>query len=117
MNDFMKKCQKVSSNVYQKTKSVASSVITNTVQVSKSATSEVYEATSEIDNPRSYCLDGYGLMKKLMGGISDMELAGYCWNKLYRKSAIEPLLFRQYVPVEDFDLYFFSVSSILLIFS
>lgn len=61
------------------------------------------EEMSDLENSYNYCLDGYELMEKLMGGINDMELAGYCWNKLYRKSAIESLLFRQYVPVEDFD--------------
>ena len=51
----------------------------------------------------TYVLDRNNMMQKLMGGIDDMELAGYCWNKLYRKTAIESLLFRQFVPVEDFD--------------
>jgi glycosyltransferase involved in cell wall biosynthesis len=57
---------------------------------------------AEGDNS-SYLLDGYNLMLKLMGGIDEMELAGYCWNKLYRKSAVESLSFRQFVPMEDFD--------------
>lgn len=51
----------------------------------------------------SYVIEGHDMMSKLMGGTQDMELAGYCWNKLYRKSAIESLLFRQFVPMEDFD--------------
>lgn len=50
-----------------------------------------------------YTLEGYDMMSKLMGDIVNMELAGYCWNKLYRKSVIDSLSFRQYVPVEDFD--------------
>lgn len=66
-------------------------------------TNHFNEGISDIENPNKYCLNGYELMEKLMGGINDMELAGYCWNKLYRRSAIESLLFRQYVPVEDFD--------------
>jgi glycosyltransferase involved in cell wall biosynthesis len=66
-------------------------------------TNNFNEEMPNLEISHNYCLNGYELMEKLMGGISDMELAGYCWNKLYRKSAIESLLFRQYVPVEDFD--------------
>ena len=55
------------------------------------------------DNKNNYVLDGYEMMSKLMGGTADMELAGYCWNKLYRKSIIESIYFRQYVPMDDFD--------------
>lgn len=66
-------------------------------------TNSFNEEMHDIETSYNYCLNGYELMEKLMGGISDMELAGYCWNKLYRKAAIESLSFRQYVPVEDFD--------------
>lgn len=61
------------------------------------------EDTLTIGNNSCYVLDGYNMMSKLMGGTDDMELAGYCWNKLYRRSAIESLSFRQFVPMEDFD--------------
>jgi glycosyltransferase involved in cell wall biosynthesis len=61
------------------------------------------EDTMAIGDNKSYVLDEHELMSKLMGGIDDMELTGYCWNKLYRKDVIEPLSFRQYVPMEDFD--------------
>lgn len=61
------------------------------------------EDTSAIGDNRNYVLDGHDMMLRLMGGIDDMELAGYCWNKLYRKRVVESLLFRQYVPMEDFD--------------
>lgn len=61
------------------------------------------EETMTAGDNSSYVLDRHEMMSKLMGGISDMELTGYCWNKLYRKSAIESLSFRQYVPMEDFD--------------
>lgn len=61
------------------------------------------ESISLIIDKKSYELDRNNMMQKLMGGIDDMELAGYCWNKLYRKTAIDSLFFRQFVPVEDFD--------------
>ena len=61
------------------------------------------EETMTAGDNSSYVLDRHEMMSKLMGGINDMELTGYCWNKLYRKSAIESLSFRQYVPMEDFD--------------
>lgn len=61
------------------------------------------EDTMAIGDNSSYVLDGHDMMLKLMGGIDDMELAGYCWNKLYRKSVIESLSFREFVPMEDFD--------------
>lgn len=66
-------------------------------------TTSFNEDTSSAEEYNSYCLEGYELMAKLMGGTEDMELAGYCWNKLYRKSSIESLSFRQYVVMEDFD--------------
>lgn len=61
------------------------------------------EDTTTIGEKNSYVLNGYDMMHKLMGGINDLELAGYCWNKLYRKNVINSLQFRQFVPVEDFD--------------
>lgn len=61
------------------------------------------ENTMAVGDNSSYVLDGHDMISKLMGGTDDMELAGYCWNKLYRKSAIESLTFRQFVPMEDFD--------------
>lgn len=66
-------------------------------------TTSFNEETSSVEEFNSYCLEGYELMTKLMGGTEDMELAGYCWNKLYRKSSIESISFRQYVVMEDFD--------------
>ena len=60
------------------------------------------DTLAEGDNS-SYLLDGHDMMQKLMGGIDEMELAGYCWNKLYRKTLIESISFRQFVPMEDFD--------------
>lgn len=51
----------------------------------------------------NYELNDYEMMEKLMGGTDDMELAGYCWNKLYRRSLIDGVAFRQFVPMEDFD--------------
>ena len=51
----------------------------------------------------SYELKRHDMMQKLMGGVEDMQLAGYCWNKLYKKSVIESLSFREFVPMEDFD--------------
>ena len=47
MNAFMEQSKIVTNNVNQMTKSVIQSVITNIVEVSKSATSAVYKATSE----------------------------------------------------------------------
>lgn len=61
------------------------------------------EDTIAIEDYKNYVLDGHDMMSKLMGGTDDMELSGYCWNKLYRKSAIESLSFRQFVPMDDFD--------------
>lgn len=61
------------------------------------------EDTMAAGENSSYLLDGHNMMSYLMGGIDEMELAGYCWNKLYRKSAVESLSFRQFVPMEDFD--------------
>jgi glycosyltransferase involved in cell wall biosynthesis len=61
------------------------------------------EDTMAIGDNSSYVIDGHDMMSKLMGGIDDMELTGYCWNKLYRRTVIETLLFRQFVPMEDFD--------------
>ncbi len=61
------------------------------------------EDTTTIGENNSYVLNGYDMMRKLMGGINDLELAGYCWNKLYRRDLIKSLQFRQFVPVEDFD--------------
>ncbi len=66
-------------------------------------TASFNEETTTTEEYYSYCLEGYELMEKLMGGTEDMELAGYCWNKLYRKSSIESISFRQYVVMEDFD--------------
>jgi glycosyltransferase involved in cell wall biosynthesis len=61
------------------------------------------EDTKGIGDNSSYVLDGNDMMSKLMGGTDDMELVGYCWNKLYRRTVIETLSFRQFVPMEDFD--------------
>ena len=61
------------------------------------------EDTMSIGDNSSYELDGHEMMSKLMGGIDDMELAGYCWNKLYRKTLIDSISFQQFVPMEDFD--------------
>ena len=61
------------------------------------------EDTLTVGDNSSYTLDGHNMMSKLMGDTDDMELAGYCWNKLYRKSVINSLSFRQFVPMEDFD--------------
>lgn len=61
------------------------------------------EDTMTAGGNSSYVLDRHEMMSKLMGGINDMELIGYCWNKLYRRSVIKSLSFRQYVPMEDFD--------------
>lgn len=61
------------------------------------------EDTSSIGDNNYSIYDGYDMMSKLMGGTNEMELAGYCWNKLYRRTAIESLSFRQFVPMEDFD--------------
>ena len=61
------------------------------------------EDTLSIGDDNRYAVDGDEMMSKLMGGINDMELAGYCWNKLYRRTVIESLSFRQFVPMEDFD--------------
>ena len=61
------------------------------------------EDTMSIGDSSRYVLEGHDLMSKLMGGIDDMELTGYCWNKLYRRDVVESLSFRQYVPMEDFD--------------
>ena len=61
------------------------------------------EDTLVVGDNSSCVLDGHDLMCKLMGGTDEMELAGYCWNKLYRRSAIESLSFRHFVPMEDFD--------------
>lgn len=69
-------------------------------------TNNYNEDTLAAGDNSSYVLEGHDLMSKLMGGTNDMELAGYCWNKLYRKSAIESLSFRQFVPMDDFDFNF-----------
>lgn len=61
------------------------------------------EDTMAVGDNNSYVLNGYGMMQKLMGGINDMELAGYCWNKLYRKNIIKLISFRHQAPMEDFD--------------
>lgn len=61
------------------------------------------EKSLVVEDNNSYVLDGHEMMSKLMGGTNDMELAGYCWNKLYRKTVIESLSFRQFVPMDDFD--------------
>lgn len=66
-------------------------------------TNNFEEDTLTIGDNRSYVLNRHEMMSKLMGGIDDMELAGYCWNKLYRKSVIESLSFRDLVPMEDFE--------------
>jgi glycosyltransferase involved in cell wall biosynthesis len=66
-------------------------------------TDNFHEDIMSIGDNNSYVLDEHELMSKLMGGINDMELTGYCWNKLYKKEVIESLSFRQYVPMEDFD--------------
>lgn len=61
------------------------------------------ENTTTIENSNTYNLNANEMMSKLMGGTDDMELAGYCWNKLYRRTAINSVSFRQFVPMEDFD--------------
>ena len=61
------------------------------------------EDTLAAEDNNNYVLDRHEMMSMLMGGIDNMELAGYCWNKLYRKTVIESLSFRQFVPMEDFD--------------
>ena len=75
----------------------------NLAVIGHKRTDNFNEDTLAIGDNNSYALDGHEMMSKLMGGTDDMELAGYCWNKLYRKSAIESLSFRQFVPMEDFD--------------